>query len=184
MAFFASRADDLIEDEFEEDAREPLLPDSWSAALRRRAAELAGLALAAMAAALALASDWVRPRLALVGDAAHSVHPIAGQGLNLGVRDAAALAEVLVEARRRGEDIGALDVLERYQRWRRFETTTLALGMDAVNRLFSTDAGPARLVRDAGLALVDRMPGLRRAFMRQATGQAEGAPRMLRGEAL
>ncbi|MEO0681991.1 MAG: FAD-dependent monooxygenase [Pseudomonadota bacterium] len=132
---------------------------------------------------LSLASDWARERLVLVGDAAHSVHPIAGQGLNLGVRDAAALAEVVAEARRRGEDFGSLPVLERYQRWRRFETTALALGMDAMNRLFSTDAGPARALRDAGLALVDRLPGVRRALMRQATGQAEAAPRLLRGEA-
>ena len=96
---------------------------------------------------LTLADSYIAPRLALVGDAAHGVHPIAGQGLNLGLRDVGALAEVLVEAHRRGEDIGAMDVLVRYQRWRRFDSTALALGMDAVNRLFSNEnpclrAGP------------------------------------------
>ncbi|MEM6742992.1 MAG: UbiH/UbiF/VisC/COQ6 family ubiquinone biosynthesis hydroxylase [Pseudomonadota bacterium] len=131
-----------------------------------------------------LAADWVRPRLALVGDAAHSVHPIAGQGFNLGIRDAAALAETVVEARRRGEDLGALDVLERYQIWRRFETTALALSMDAMNRVFCSDLAPLRLLRDAGLSLADRLPSARRAFMRQAAGLVPGAPRMLRGEAL
>src|SRR5690606_16010000 len=101
------------------------------------------------------------PRLALVGDAAHGVHPIAGQGLNLGLRDVAALAEVWVEAARRGEDIGAADVLERYQRWRRFDATRLALGMDAVNLLFSNDNAALRLARDLGLGLVNALPGLR-----------------------
>ena len=129
-----------------------------------------------------LAEEWVRPRLALVGDAAHSVHPIAGQGLNLGLRDAAALAEVLGEARRRGEDVGALDVLERYQRWRRFDATSLALGMDGLNRLMSNDVGPLRALRDAGMGLVERLPGAKRAFMRIAAGAEGDAPRMLRGE--
>lgn len=132
--------------------------------------------------AFSLAEEWVRPRLALVGDAAHSVHPIAGQGLNLGLRDAAALAEVLGEARRRGEDLGALDVLERYQRWRRFDAASLAFGMDGLNRLMSNDVGPLRALRDAGLSLVDRIPAAKRAFMRVAAGASGDAPRMLRGE--
>lgn len=132
--------------------------------------------------AFSLAQEWVAPRLALLGDAAHAVHPIAGQGLNLGLRDAAALAEVLGEARRRGEDLGAADVLERYQRWRRFEATALSLGMDGLNRLMSNDVGPLRALRDAGLGLVERLPGLKRGFMRVAAGAAGDAPRMLRGE--
>jgi 2-octaprenyl-6-methoxyphenol hydroxylase len=134
--------------------------------------------------ALSLADRWVAPRLALVGDAAHGVHPIAGQGLNLGFRDVAALAEVLTEAARRGEDIGATDVLLRYERWRRFDTLRLALGMDAVNRLFSNDNPLLRAARDLGLGLVARTPPLRRAFQRQAAGLAGPLPRLLAGERL
>jgi len=133
---------------------------------------------------LSLADDWVRPRLALLGDAAHAVHPIAGQGLNLGLRDVAALAEVLVEAKRRGEDIGALDVLRRYERWRRFDTVTLALGMDALNRLFSNDVPGLRLLRDAGMAMAGRFAPTRRFFMRQAAGLAPQAPRLMQGRKL
>jgi 2-octaprenyl-6-methoxyphenol hydroxylase len=124
---------------------------------------------------LTLAESYVAPRLALVGDAAHGVHPIAGQGLNLGLRDVAALAEVVVAARRRGEDHGAPDVLERYQSWRRFDSTALALGMDGVNALFSNDFWPLRAARDTGLGLVNRVPPLRRAFIRQAAGLTQGA---------
>ncbi len=134
--------------------------------------------------ALTLAETYVAPRLALVGDAAHGVHPIAGQGLNLGLRDVAALAEVLVMARRRGEDIGAADVLERYQCWRRFDSTSLALGMDGVNALFSNDNGALRLTRDAGLGLVNRIAPLRRAFMRQAAGLSGQTARLLAGQPL
>ncbi len=130
---------------------------------------------------LTLANSFVGPRLALVGDAAHGVHPIAGQGLNLGLRDVGALAEVLIEARRRGEDIGAADVLERYQRWRRFDSTALALGMDGVNRLFSNDNPVLRLGRDLGMGLVNAVPGLRRRFMRQAAGLSGEVPKLLRG---
>jgi len=137
---------------------------------------------------LSLAERFTAPRLALVGDAAHGVHPIAGQGLNLGLRDVAALAQVLVEAQRRGEDIGAADVLERYQRWRRFDSTALALGMDGVNRLFSNDNPILRAGRDLGLGLVNALPGLRRGFMRQAAGLSAGAtgelPRLLTGQAI
>jgi 2-octaprenyl-6-methoxyphenol hydroxylase len=130
---------------------------------------------------LSLAETLVLPRLALVGDAAHGVHPIAGQGLNLGFRDVGALAQVLVEARRRGEDIGALDVLERYQRWRRFDNTAMALGMDAVNRLFSNDNSILRLGRGLGLGAVNAVPRLRRGFMRQAAGLTGNVPRLLQG---
>ena len=133
---------------------------------------------------LSLAQTYVTPRLALVGDAAHGVHPLAGQGLNLGLRDVAALAEVLVQAHRRGEDIGALDVLERYQTWRRFDTTTMALGMDGINRLFSNDNPFLRGVRDLGLGLVNAAPGLRRGFMRQAAGLSGTQPKLMTGQAL
>lgn len=133
---------------------------------------------------LSLAESYVGQRLALVGDAAHGVHPIAGQGLNLGLRDVAALAEVLVLAHRRGEDIGAVDVLERYQRWRRFDSTALALGMDAVNRLFSNDSPALRLGRDLGLGVVGALPWLRRAFIRQAAGLSAGSPLLMRGKPL
>ena len=131
---------------------------------------------------LSLANSFVAPRLALVGDAAHGVHPIAGQGLNLGLRDVGALAQVLIEARRRGEDIGAADVLERYQRWRRFDATALALGMDAVNRLFSNDNPILRLGRDLGLGVVNAIPGLRRRMIRQAAGLNGDLPRLLAGQ--
>ncbi|RWR27509.1 2-octaprenyl-6-methoxyphenyl hydroxylase [Sinirhodobacter populi] len=130
---------------------------------------------------LTLAKSYVAPRIALIGDAAHGVHPIAGQGLNLGLRDVAALAEVLVEARRRGEDIGAIDVLERYQSWRRFDGTTLALGMDTVNRLFSNDNPVLRPVRDLGMGIVQAIGPLRRGFMRQAAGLSGPLPRLLQG---
>jgi 2-octaprenyl-6-methoxyphenol hydroxylase len=133
---------------------------------------------------LTLADRYTAARLALVGDAAHGVHPIAGQGLNLGLRDVAALAEVLVGAKRRGEDIGASDVLERYQSWRRFDATTLALGMDGVNHLFSNDNQILRAGRDLGLGLVNRIAPLRRAFMRQAAGLSGQLPRLLTGQQL
>lgn len=130
---------------------------------------------------LTLANSFVAPRVALVGDAAHGVHPIAGQGLNLGLRDVGALAQVLIEARRRGEDIGAADVLERYQRWRRFDNMALALGMDGVNRLFSNDNPVLRMGRDLGMGLVNAVPGLRRRFMRQAAGLSGEVPKLLSG---
>ncbi|MEM8753615.1 MAG: FAD-dependent monooxygenase, partial [Pseudomonadota bacterium] len=133
---------------------------------------------------VSLAHEYVAPRLALTGDAAHAIHPIAGQGLNLGVRDAAALAEVLAEALRRGEDIGALDVLRRYQAWRRFDSLALAAATDGLNRLFSNDIGPVRAIRDLGLAAVDRLPGAKRFFMTAAAGLSGETPRLMRGEAL
>lgn len=131
---------------------------------------------------LTLAESFIAPRLALVGDAAHGVHPIAGQGLNLGLRDCAALAEVLADARRRGEDLASPFVLERYQRWRRFDTIALAYGMDAVNKLFSNDNPALRLLRDLGMGAVSRLPALRRGFMRQAAGLTGDLPRLLRGD--
>ncbi len=123
-------------------------------------------------------------RLALIGDAAHVIHPIAGQGLNLGLRDVAALAECVADAHRLGLDIGCADVLARYQRWRRFDTLTLIAVTDGLNRLFSTDLAPVRLARDVGLAIVDRMPPLKRLFMRHAMGTVGELPRLARGEAL
>jgi 2-octaprenyl-6-methoxyphenol hydroxylase len=131
-----------------------------------------------------IARSFVAPRFALTGDAAHAIHPIAGQGLNMGFRDAAALAEVIVEARRIGLDIGSIDVLERYERWRRFDTLEMAATTDILNRLFSNDLAPVRLVRTVGLGLVDRLPGMKRAFMRQAAGFDPNEPRLLRGEAI
>jgi 2-octaprenyl-6-methoxyphenol hydroxylase len=130
---------------------------------------------------LSLASDMVAERVALVGDAAHGVHPIAGQGLNAGLRDVAALAEVLSEARRRGEDTGSAAVLERYAGWRRFDTATLALSTDAFNRLFSNDNPLLRLARDLGLGAVNRLPALRRAFIREAAGLSGDLPRLMQG---
>jgi 2-octaprenyl-6-methoxyphenol hydroxylase len=133
---------------------------------------------------LTLARAFVAPRFALVGDAAHGIHPIAGQGLNLGFKDAAALAETIVEADRLGQDVGALDVLERYQQWRRFDTVRMGITTDVLNRLFSNDLGPLRQVRDIGLGLVDRMPRLKEFFIRQASGLSGDTPRLLRGEAI
>ena len=133
---------------------------------------------------LSLADRFVADRVALVGDAAHGLHPIAGQGLNAGLRDVAALAEVLVEAARRGEDIGALDVLERYQQWRRFDTTTLALATDSFNRLFSNDNPLLRLARDIGMGLIQSAPALRRGFIREAAGLTGVLPRLMAGRSL
>ena len=134
--------------------------------------------------ALHHAESYVAPRLALIGDAAHLIHPIAGQGLNLGLRYVAALAEVLVDARRLGLDIGSADVLARYQRWRRFDNTVLVAATDSLNRLFSNDVAVVRLVRDLGLGAVNRIAPLKRLFMRHAMGVVGELPRLLRGEAL
>lgn len=131
---------------------------------------------------LSLAEKFVAPRVALVGDAAHGVHPIAGQGLNLGLRDVAALAEVLILARRRGAEPGDPVALEEYQRWRRFDATALALGMDTVNRVFSNDNPILRLGRDLGMGVVSSLPFLRRGFMRQAAGLTGELPRLLAGK--
>ncbi len=133
---------------------------------------------------LTLARAFVTHRLALAGDAAHGIHPIAGQGLNMGFKDVAALAEVIVEADRLGLDFGQEDVLETYQRWRRFDTVRMGATTDILNRLFSNDIAPIRLIRDIGLGLVDRMPGLKRDFIAQAAGKGGPMPRLLRGQAI
>ncbi len=133
---------------------------------------------------LQFAERSIDRRLALIGDASHGMHPIAGQGMNMGVRDVAALAEVVVDARRLGLDVGGPDVLERYQRWRRFDNM-LMLGLtDALVRLFSNDIGPLKLARDLGLAAVQAMPGTKRFFMKHAMGTVGDLPRLMRGERL
>ncbi|MBU4531830.1 MAG: ubiquinone biosynthesis hydroxylase [Hoeflea sp.] len=134
---------------------------------------------------LTLARDFVKPRVALAGDAAHGIHPVAGQGLNLGFRDVAALAETIVDAHRLGLDIGSISVLERYQIWRRFDTVRMGLTSDILTRMFSNDFTPLRMVRDFGLGLVDRMPAMKRYFINQAAGIPDASgPRLLRGEAI
>ncbi len=130
---------------------------------------------------LTLAQSFTGNRLVLVGDAAHGMHPIAGQGLNAGLRDIAALTEVLTLARRRGEDFARSDVLARYQQWRRFDTAALALATDSVNRLFSNDNKLLRIGRDLGLGLINQMPALRRGFIREAAGLTGELPRLMRG---
>ena len=131
-----------------------------------------------------LARAYVAPRLALIGDTAHGVHPIAGQGLNLGLRDVAALAEVVVKTLRVGLDPGASDVLKRYERWRRFDSTVSTFAFDSINRLFSNDWTVVRAARDLGLGLVDRMPGVKRLLVEEAAGLTGDVPKLLRGEGL
>lgn len=155
---------------------------------RRFGLELGEIALESQVGAYPLsfgvARRFVSQRLALLGDAAHVIHPIAGQGLNLGLKDVAALAEAIVDAARLGLDPGGLDVLDDYERARRFDTVAMGVVTDGLNRLFSNDATPIRLARDLGLGLVDRLPGLKRFFIREAAGLAGATPRLLRGEAL
>jgi len=130
------------------------------------------------------ADRYVDGRLILIGDAGHAIHPIAGQGLNMGLRDVAALAEVLVDARRLGLDLGGAATLARYQRWRRFDNMLLAAVTDGLTRLFSNDVAPLRLARDLGLAAVNRTPPVKRFLMRHAMGLVGELPRLVRGEAL
>jgi 2-octaprenyl-6-methoxyphenol hydroxylase len=131
-----------------------------------------------------LAERYVERRLALVGEAAHVIHPIAGQGLNIGIRDVAALAELVIDARRLGLDIGEDALLQRYQRWRRLDALLLAAVTDGLNRLFSNSIPPLRLARDLGLAAVDRIAPVKRFLMRDAMGVTGDLPRLLRGEPL
>ncbi|MEX0305633.1 MAG: FAD-dependent monooxygenase, partial [Leisingera sp.] len=130
---------------------------------------------------LTIANSFVGDRMALVGDAAHGMHPIAGQGLNAGLRDVGALAEVITGATRRGEDIGSILVMERYQQWRRFDTASLVAATDVFNRLFSNDNPLLRLGRDIGMGLAGALPGLRRGFVREAAGLTGDMPKLLQG---
>ncbi|SFJ20973.1 ubiquinone biosynthesis hydroxylase [Bradyrhizobium sp. Gha] len=131
-----------------------------------------------------VARSFVAERLALVGDSAHVIHPIAGQGLNMGLKDVAALAEVVVDAARLGMDLGGADVLDRYQRWRRFDTMAMGVATNSLNFLFSNQSTLLRTVRDIGLGIVDRTPPLKNLFIRQAAGLTGEIPRLLKGEAL
>jgi 2-octaprenyl-6-methoxyphenol hydroxylase len=131
-----------------------------------------------------MARSFVARRFALVGDAAHNVHPIAGQGLNLGLKDVAALAEAIVDTHRLGLDIGSDAVLARYERWRRFDTLTAAAGFDALNRLFSRDGAFLRAFRDFGLGIVDRLPGIKGLLVAEAAGTTGTLPRLLKGDAI
>lgn len=131
-----------------------------------------------------MARSFVGDRLALVGDAAHLIHPIAGQGLNMGLRDVAALAEAVTDAARVGLDFASPQVLERYQRWRRFDTLAMGIATDGLNRLFSNHSDALRALRDVGLGMVDRLPRLKGLFIRDAAGLTGAVPKLLRGEAL
>lgn len=130
---------------------------------------------------LQIARSFVAPRLALIGDAAHVVHPVAGQGLNLGLKDVAALAEVVIDAMRLGQDHGAADVLERYQHWRRFDTALMAMVTDGMVRLFSNDVAPVRALRDFGMGVVDRLPPVKDLLIARAAGLDRNGPKLLRG---
>jgi len=131
-----------------------------------------------------VARSFIADRVALVGDAAHMIHPIAGQGLNMGLRDVAALAEAIVDAARLGLDPGGAAVLDRYQRWRRFDTMAMGLATDGLNRLFSNRSDVLRLARDIGLGVVERLPVLKDFFIREAAGITGEVPKLLKGEAL
>ena len=177
-----------------EDAQEAerivALPDpEFHAELERRfglhLGEIAAVGLRrAYPLGLAMARAFIAERLALIGDAAHVIHPIAGQGLNMGLKDVAALAEVIVDAARLGLDPGSLAVLDRYQRWRRFDTMAMGIATDGLNRLFSNRSDVLRLARDVGLGLVDRLPAMKRLFIREAAGLIGEVPKLLKGEAL
>ena len=138
--------------------------------------------LSAFPLSMTLSRGFVKPRIALAGDAAHGLHWIAGQGLNHGLKDAAALTEVLVDAARLGLDPGDLTVLERYERWRRFDSASSAMSAAVLNRLFANDNAPLRMARQFGLGVVDRLPGLKRFFMREAAGLTGELPKLLKGE--
>jgi len=162
-----------------------LFLDELEARFGHRLGEIAVLDRpAAYPLGLKVARDFVADRLALVGDAAHVIHPIAGQGINMGFRDVAALAECIADAARLGLDHGSPDVLARYQRWRRFDTAVMGMATDGLNRLFSNGSQPLRAVRDFGLGLVDRLPAVKGFFIRQAAGITGDVPKLLRGEAI
>ncbi len=164
-------------------------PEIFHAHLQRRFGDFIGEATVdgpvfTYPLSLQLSERLVAPRAALLGDAAHGIHPIAGQGLNLGLKGAAALAQVLVEAMRLGEDIGSEVVLERYAAWRRLDTVSISLAADAFVRLFSNDNPLVRVARGVGMAAVNRIGPARRFFMSEAGGAVGDLPRLLRGEAL
>jgi 2-octaprenyl-6-methoxyphenol hydroxylase len=164
-------------------------PEAFTAHLRRRFGGFLGPVEAegprfAYPLCLQMADSLTAARTALIGDAGHSVHPIAGQGLNMGLKDAAALAQVLIEAARLGEDLGAAAVLDRYARWRGVDNMGVALATDAFTRLFATDNPLVRTVRDAGMAVINRIGAARRMFMAEAGGASGDLPRLLRGEAI
>jgi 2-octaprenyl-6-methoxyphenol hydroxylase len=177
-----------------EDAQEAerivALPDpEFHAELERRfglhLGEIAAVGLRrAYPLGLAMARAFIAERLALIGDAAHVIHPIAGQGLNMGLKDVAALAETIVDAARLGLDPGSLAVLDRYQRWRRFDTMAMGIATDGLNRLFSNRSDVLRFARDVGLGLVDRLPAMKRLFIREAAGLIGEVPKLLKGESL
>ena len=177
------------EDKREAERIVALPDDEFHAELERRfGLKLGEIAVAgprrAYPLGLSMARSFIGERLALVGDAAHVIHPIAGQGLNLGLRDVAALAEAIADAARLGLDPGGPDVLTRYQRWRRFDTVAMGAATDGLNRLFSNRSDALRIVRDVGLGLVDRVPALKGLFIREAAGLTGDVPKLLRGEAL
>jgi 2-octaprenyl-6-methoxyphenol hydroxylase len=164
-------------------------PDTQSLMIEKRfGLELGEIRLAsplyAIPLSLGLARSFIAPRIALLGDAAHVIHPIAGQGLNLGLKDAAALAEAIVDQLRLGLDPGAVETLDAYQAARRFDAAQMAITTDVLNRLFSNDLGPVRMVRDLGLGIVNRLPRLKEMFIRQAAGTGDAMPRLMRGESL
>jgi 2-octaprenyl-6-methoxyphenol hydroxylase len=184
------RASIVWTEDKKEAARIVALPDAaFLAELEKRfGLKLGDLSLAgprrAFPLGFSVARSFIAERMALVGDAAHVIHPIAGQGLNMGLKDIAALAEVVTDAARLGLDHGAPDVLERYQRWRRFDTMAMGVATDGLNRLFSNRSDMLRMVRDVGLGLVDRAPALKSLFMREAAGLVGDLPKLLRGQAL
>ena len=163
-------------------------PELFAAHLRRRFGEFLGTVAVDGAPfyyplSLQLAQSLTGPRAALLGDCAHVIHPIAGQGLNMGLKDAAALSQVLIEASRLGEDLGSEAVLGRYARWRSLDNVGVAMATDVFNRLFSNDSPLARLGRDLAMTAVNRLGPARRFFMREAGGDVGDLPALLRGVA-